>query len=719
MAQEQVDFGLAEVGRESKRTYDSSLARLHSLILQTDPIKLLSNLAVYGSFHSEGSEPELEETHPHLQLHFELMQAFVLMHDMAEYAPAVVVQPTLVQEVVDLVKQVADSLGLKGLAVASTPKTDLERARLFSQASVRLHTIAVRNAGYVSQLRRLHRELTTPLDDAIEAETGLKLTLLLEFLWNVNELIERRVNEDHRKMASVFEATKIEDAVSAYYSEYPGLIGDPRLTVALLRRQGATLENAKVFLLFHRELSFPHYFTLSWDDLVSCYPESVSVEKLRQAMDCWSLSFGQLAGRDPDHFFLDNPVWTQPFIRLEDDSYFCPVSGVLWSFALRLIEEFVSTRTTLTERYEKRRDKFLEAQVELLVRKAFPSAQVFAGSNWTDSVLNRNGENDCLVVLGDIALVFECKAGRISDKALRALPDRLTRTLKDLAAKPADQARNFIALLERDPRLHNFVGNHGAVNRVDVSGVRRFVPISVTWETFGAFRLRWPVLQSAGFIPSEAKPTVTLSLADLEVVLDILDSELRRLHYFVQRSDLEFNESVISDEIDLLAHYLDAGFKGADLAIAQDQWVDLSMQSKRIDPVFEANPSDRPLTWPGTRLSPLWQSLLNDLSTRRPEGWVYASLLLMEVPYSVQVQVGHMLEDVAKKAKRAPTARAQKQDRRNFRPSQLALVAMAFKGFAMDELLGRSRDASNLKSPPFSIPICLRVEGGSTPFVGI
>jgi hypothetical protein len=721
MPRDQVDAALIELGNENMRVFDESLARLRKSMLTTDPVKLLSNLAVYGVAQSEEAALERGIERPYLQLHSELIQAFALMHKQDEYAVAMVVPPALIQETFDTIKLIGESYTLKGTAVASAPKTDEERRRLVSQAAIRAQTVAVRNLGYPDQLRRHFTHLVAPLDQASFAETGLRLTSLLEFLWNVIDLIDERFRTDSQKQAGLFAATTIEDAVSAFYAAYPDLTGDPAATIAILRGQGVTLESAKLFLHFHphREMSFPGYFTLTWADLISCYRGSVTIGKLRHAMDTWSLMLGDLAARDPEHFFLDNPIWSQPFIRLNDDEFFCPVAGVLWSFSLRLIEEFVSNKTSLKGRYELRRDKFLESQVDAVLRKAFPSAKVYSGSVWTDPVAGRNGENDHLVILGDVALIFEDKAGNVPDKALRAHPERLAWTLDDLVVRPAEQARNFIALLERDPGPHKFKKRRSGINEVDVSEVRLYIPVSVTWETFGAFRLRWPLLQGAGLIPENAELAVTMSLADLETVLDVLDTEIQRLHYLVRRSELDRNERVVGDEVDLLGHFLNTGFRGAELAPDRDELIDLTMQSKRVDSVIEALPSARPAAWPGTRLTPLWQALLADLDTRRPTGWVQASLLLSSVPFAHQEQFGHVLEGVASKARRTPLTRASKKARRTFRAAGLTLVAMGFKGFTIEEILDFARSTVNLDTEPAVISVCIRVENRSSPVVGL
>lgn len=716
---DRVDAVLMAIGRENRQIFAQSLAQLRADMRATDPVKLLSNLAVYGLFHSEGHDPEVGEGQPHLQLHFELIQALALMDPLEEFAAAVAVPPQLVQAVFDGIKQLADAYRLKGLAVPAPPKTDEERSRLVSQAAIRAQTVAVRNFGYFDQLKSLYTQLLAPLDDDCEDQTGLRLTALLEFVWNVIALIESRVNTDIRKMANVFGAGAIADAVRAYYAEYPELDGDPGTLIALYQGIGASLQHAKFLLLYHRELSFPGYFTLRLADLVSCYPGEIEVEQLREAVDLWSLQFGELAGRDPEHVFLDNPIWSQPFIKLADHTYFCPVPGVLWSFSLRLVEDFIAAKTTLKARYELRRDKFLESQVEDLFRRAFPSAQVFAGSQWSDPATGRSGENDLLVVLGDVALVIEDKAGNVSDKALRAHPERLARTLRDLVVRPAEQARNFITLLKRDPDPHWFDTARGQTNQVDARGVRRFVPISVTWETFGAFRLRWPLLERAGLIPPGHEPAVTMSLADLDTVLDVLDSEWRRMHYLVRRSELERDERIVGDEIDLLGYYLNEGFGSAALRREDVGQIDLTMQSKHVDRFIELPPHQRPTNWPGTRLAPLWQKLVDDLNNRRPDGWVRATMLLLNVPLAVQEQIGSWLEAAARKAGRAESSAKLVRSRRKVRAAGLTLELIASAGLQPDELIDVARAVTDLDASPSVLAVCVRLEERGRPIVGL
>ncbi len=79
----------------------------------------------------------------------------------------------------------------------------------------------------------------------------MRLTFLLEFLLNVIGLIENRVSDDFRKLATAWGAVTIEEAVNAYYAAFRELRGDPADMVKLFVSRSAPLEQVRHMLLLH------------------------------------------------------------------------------------------------------------------------------------------------------------------------------------------------------------------------------------------------------------------------------------------------------------------------------------------------------------------------------------------------------------------------------------------------------------------------------------
>ena len=61
---------------------------------------------------------------------------------------------------------------------------------------MRQHTAFVRNDGFPSQIKRLHREILRSLDAEFLAREGYSLSMLSEALWKLFKLLEDRVNDD-------------------------------------------------------------------------------------------------------------------------------------------------------------------------------------------------------------------------------------------------------------------------------------------------------------------------------------------------------------------------------------------------------------------------------------------------------------------------------------------------------------------------------------------
>lgn len=71
------------------------------------------------------------------------------------------------------------------------------------------------------------------------------------------------------------------------------------------------------------------------------YSKNVDETALLRVLGLWSLSFGELRDLDAEHFFMGNPVWHKPFIKLEDDLYFWPILGLSHSYLLDIVEPVI------------------------------------------------------------------------------------------------------------------------------------------------------------------------------------------------------------------------------------------------------------------------------------------------------------------------------------------------------------------------------------------
>ena len=617
------------VAEEAGRRFDEDFAAVQRGLLAYEPLSLLAHLSFYAlTAESDARRPPrgFPDVRQH---HAELLQALALRHDRSAFAW----MPSF-PDLVPFLERLDRAALAFSLRRAAPQPTDEGQRRLWVQEQMRVHTQAVRNWGYPDQTWRIVAELFAPLDDDIEAAAGVRVGHLVAMLRNLLAEVGRRVRRHFERLRPVVEARTARAALDAHLRAYPDPVGTADDLEAVFAALGhsPSLAELKEFLLADLNLRLPEVYALGPGDFAAAYPAAVDPERLAAVVAAWSLSFGDLADGDPEHLFLGNPVWRRPFVRLEDGRSFLPVFGLLQSFCLELAESLVEGIPGLLGRYHDRRALYLEDEVERLFATAFPSARVYRGSLWSPPGDPATVyENDLLVALGSHLVVVEAKAGSVGDPTLRGSPDGLARAVRRLLAEPAEQAQRFAAFLREHPGPHRFATRRGAVNEVDARPARETVCLAVTLDQLGRVYSRWPGLREAGFVGPEAELVPTLSLVDLESVLEVLDGQCQRLHYLVRRGEFERNAAYAGSELDLLAFYLDTGF-AVDTAKFDGTRLLLAGEALRLEPYLMRRTTGASPPRPRLRLTKWWRDVLARVEERHPDRWTELALVLLDVP---------------------------------------------------------------------------------------
>ncbi len=623
----QVIKGMAQ---SSKTTFADSLEKLQEHLRTIDPVQLLSVFSLYGLTSINGRDPEPTRENPVLQHHVELLQALVLRfnRDDFEYRPVLGPSQSKIRE---LVTDVEHAFSMKRLDTVSSNTDPIALRKAFLLESMRVHTQAVRNWGYPEQIVRIVTDIFSPMEDQIRSKLGVRIDHLLHMCRDIVKLGEERMANYLKRFAAVYSAKSIDTAVNRYFEVLPNLKSDRDNLRALFRERGATLDKVKGMLHSHYDLRASEVFSFTLDELAAAYPGKVDQEALRRVLDKWVYEFGGLSTWNPEHFFLGNPIWTRPIIRVAPDSYFWPLLGLFYSFCLEMMESVIEHDRELWAWYEKRRGAYLEESVEKLFQGEFPTAKVFRGSLWRDPATNQQFENDILVLVDTHAIVVEAKAGKIPEKARRGADLSLQRAISDLLVEPSRQSQRFADYLINNPGEHNLPTKDGTVNSFDTSTVTRTVRLGVTLDFFGHLSSRWPELRDAGLIPSDVLMAPNLALADLELVFDLLTTSSEKLHYLVRRAQFEENAIYMGDEMDLLSFYLDTGFNIGETEYKREVLM-LSGMSKSLDAYFMQQSRPKPQR----KMTPLWRRLLNHVESRRVQRWTEITHLLLNVDVAGQ-----------------------------------------------------------------------------------
>jgi hypothetical protein len=650
-SQEQIIEIVKSLGTANEEAFRKSFLELKVQVLKVDPILLISAFSFYYLAYQGNKNYTDSSSMPVSQHNVELLQALILQQtrNNFQFQPAL---PQIRLEVANLTSQVALSYYLRQFNKLdkSRPMDELLHQRLLE--FIRVNTQMLRNWGYPQQIYRVVKTLFAPLDDRIEKQFGVRISSLVEMGFKVVELLETRMNNHRQLLLPIIKAGNLKTMVEAYKKSFPH-VEKVETLLTLFEQKNMDFMSAKIALVSHTDLFLPAIYEFSLTDFLAVYPSPIEPDKLRRVLEIWSLSFGELALKDSEDFFMANPVWEKPLIRLEQDKYFWPIPGLFLSFCTELMENIIKDNSKLLESYHKRRGTFLEEEIERLLGVAFPLAKIYRGSQWIDPGSSIQYENDFLVMLESFALVIEAKAGRFTAPAKRGAEKRVQHTIEELLIAPSEQSFRFVEYLKNNPGVHRFDTKNGTINEVDNSTTDHYIRLNVTLEHLSAMGSRWPELMEAGFVTGDHNlgSSSTMSLGDMESVFDVLTLSSEKLHYLSRRTEIEEGLEYFADELDLLAFYLDTGFNLGENALSKQTLV-LRGASELLDPYFMQQWTLEKVAKPICKRSKWWQDILKYLQDRQPSKWLAMSYHLLNVAYQDQIQFERKFRDIQSNVKR-------------------------------------------------------------------
>jgi hypothetical protein len=648
---------LVKLAQDSADRFPARLAELASAITPYHPLDVLSFFSFYSLTGPPTTSSSSELPRRLLQHHVEFLQALFMT-----IPPEQLGQTTLTPDRCDVIEDMAEAVFLdaqfRGLSPEglSSPsqfiyKDAIEEARTYA-ATVRIYA-------HPEELLTQAERLFAPFDAALLTQAGVTFTDLVQLVPRLVALIEDRLNAYRAQVRKLFQTADVAEVHAAYAKICSGqtALQEHRAVVDRVEcdtGRRMTVEQLRTYYMLCTHHELPGLYTIAPQDFAALCPPGRVSHALPAVFDEIALSFGELAGDEPEHFFLSNPILTRPAIRLGGDCYFLPIVASL-IHSLPTILHDVATAYQVSIDLRGRRSEFLQSEAEQVLISAFPNAEMHSGSLWTDPGSGVEFENDVLLVLDKTAVVFELKSGQLTESGRRAAPMRFSEKVDNLILEPGRQANRFVAFLLAHPGRHRFTTKRGVTNAIDTTECDRFLRLAVTLEHLGpiAGNTKRAIAAGLGKTPPDP-PVPAMTLADLRLVLDVLPDEAQRIHYFARRNDLEARTQFSGEESDLLAFYVDNGFcigeAEADAKVAfRLLGMDRSLDPYRMWRWEKASP----VRAPQRQLTQWWQDMLARLGSARPRGWTLAAHALLCVSHEEQVEVEESLTSLMQEAKHA------------------------------------------------------------------
>lgn len=633
--------GLIEIGMAHQDEFPKKLATLESVLRTCDPLLTISQLATYGLFGSVDGSGHVRAGYKgeeFNQSHVELVQALYLRIPPTECSNELP-SPNTIQQLFDLLPDLGEAYHLRRFVQLQEERSNENRAVLVIQEELRLHTQSVRNWGYLSRVAGIVKRLCTPIDDVFLDAVDISATSLIEMFIHLIRRHERLLNEQLATLRPAFRATTVVGMLDAYYGANPHLMSSFAEMVAYVDEHGITLEQMKPLLLSYSDLSLDDIYVFDAETLA--IESGIEARSIRSVLERLSAGLGDFSDKKSEHFFLTNPVWTKPVIKLSEGKYFCAMPQVFFSFVFPILSELLAVNDSAIKKYERRRAAFLESDIRDLFAKTFPGCEIGTGYRWNEY------ENDLMVRVDSHLILVEAKSNSISWPALRGASDRAQRHVKEMLLDPSIQS---LRLANRVNQAIGDINNRESLLPdfpVSLSEVRTVLRLSVTLEDFATFQSTLHHAKRANWIPLDHPVAPCMLLADLEIVFDILESTPHKIHYLKRRAELEAHLDYKGDELDLLGFYLESGFNIGESEFAGHQFTLIGM-SRSIDRYYMALEEGIVTKKPGAKMTPWWKAICTKIEERGFPQWSDIASVLLSVSFEDQEKLGKKFKQIVK-----------------------------------------------------------------------
>jgi hypothetical protein len=274
-------------------------------------------------------------------------------------------------------------------------------------------------------------------------------------------------------------------------------------------------------------------------------------------------------GEDTDFFADGNfsgtpyrtlPARKKPLIQLGTDYYAVDPCFIRDAGYRALLYNLLHRKPDYKQVFEDRQKLMSEAAFSHILNAQLPGAKIFNEVYYKDPV-NRNwSENDTLILIDDVLLLVEAKAGAAATIASPALDFRRhAQSVQDLVLKAHKQCErffNYINSADEVPLYHLADGKYKECARIRRSDYRVMLPVGLTIESFSPFSTYCKDLpQVTSLLGKHA--FISLSIDELLVLRRFLPSPGEFIHYMeVRQAVAEIRRAHLFDEFDHLGAYL-------------------------------------------------------------------------------------------------------------------------------------------------------------------
>lgn len=437
------------------------------------------------------------------------------------------------------------------------------------RTNVMLSTINVRGDGYHTHIQEVYNEVFQPFDGFLEQYYGFNSDDIYKAILNFHSLIYSKVGnpfgstQSHKRLVDWMEATGNETVMDNMLKTGKNFI-----------RQ-FTEANPDLFdeEMPDKVISYHLDDVKSYDKVFWVIPKTAK-EKLIYEKLCIEFGGNEIFFQPPKFkgFPLnDTLINLKPLVK-EDGKYFHFSINLAFRNIFKITEELIKSADTIYyhnsfkgNSNSNSRDNYIELKTKKQFEKLLPTATFFHSLEYSvvENGQNKKTELDIIGVSADTLYIIEVKAGELNTKhrrgALKGLKDRLEETINE----GSYQCHRALTYIEdnSNPTFDYIESGTRKTLIIDKTQIHSYYKISVTFEHFSSISANLKYLVNSGVLSTDFKWTWIVSLYDLMIFADLIQSEDEFKEYLSHRIALyDRNDIEFSDEIDILGFYFENEF---------------------------------------------------------------------------------------------------------------------------------------------------------------
>lgn len=431
-------------------------------------------------------------------------------------------------------------------------------AEQFVDWMIHAETIAIRGDGYQVHVYEVFKELFRPHTAFYESTFGFSVDELFDFFMDLENRIVCKIGDQN----SVYGPMKLHERWVEWEEKTHGPIGED---VDFEKRDfskgifgeffeanpdvGHT-EDGNQFVVYQ-----PDDYTES-NKIFWVWPQNETEKRILEAL---SVEFGSNASFIAEGEFKGNimnghSIYEKPFVK-DGDKYYC-FTPMIPHRNLFLIAEKLMKRDDAY--YQKNfqqnaspisRDNYIERKVKTVMESFLPGVSFYPSVhyNMEEDGLGKKPELDILGVSDKATYIIEVKAHELSHRdrvGIKGAKDKFRDSVAE-ACYQSNRVKNYID--SHDTPIFSCAGK-----TIQIDKKKPVYKIAVTFQHFSSLLGQMDKLIESGMMAEEYRDTWIVSLFDLMIFADFIQSEEEFIAYLEMHKTIYSNHCTFIDEIDLL-----------------------------------------------------------------------------------------------------------------------------------------------------------------------